>query len=77
MHILYEELLTIITRGKTCLNSRHLTPISFDPSNMTSLTSGHFQIGSPFTARPEVDKTKLSLNILNRWHRVAKYWYKL
>lgn len=69
----YEELLTILTRAEACLNSRPLTPLSSDPSDLIPLTPSHFLIGNSFTAVPEVDETSIPVNRLNRWRRVSQY----
>jgi hypothetical protein len=47
----YVELLTILTRAEAYLNSRPLTPISSDPTDLIPLTPSHFLIGNSLTAR--------------------------
>ncbi|XP_060855661.1 uncharacterized protein LOC132933385 [Metopolophium dirhodum] len=69
----YEELLTIITRAEACLNSRPLTLMSSDPSDMSHLTPGHFLIGDSLSAIPEIDDTNVPTNYLSRWRRVSQY----
>ncbi|XP_050522858.1 uncharacterized protein LOC126895247 [Daktulosphaira vitifoliae] len=72
-HLFYEELLTVITRAEACLNSRPLTILSSDPSDLSPLTPGHFLIGNSLTALPEPDQTNISSNRLTRWRRVSQY----
>lgn len=43
----YEELITLFARVTMCLNSRPLSSMSDDPSDMTVLTPGHFLVGGP------------------------------
>ncbi|XP_027846045.2 uncharacterized protein LOC114126329 [Aphis gossypii] len=69
----YEELLTIITRAEACLNSRPLTLMSSDPSDMSHLTPGHFLIGDSLSAIPEVDETNVPTSYLSRWRCVSQY----
>lgn len=38
---------------EACLNSRPLTALTDDPTNMTALTPGHFLIGEPLIAIPD------------------------
>lgn len=48
------ELSTLLCQIEACLNSRPLTPISRDPSDLV-LTPAHFLIGGPISLPPEVD----------------------
>jgi len=70
-HCTYEELLTILTRADSCLNSRLLTPISSDPKDLIPLTSSHFLIRDSHTTIPKTDETSLPINRLNRWRLVS------
>ncbi|GFX00280.1 integrase catalytic domain-containing protein [Trichonephila clavipes] len=49
----FEELTTLLCQIETCLNSRPLTPLSSDPSDVRALTPGHFIIGLPLLEIPE------------------------
>jgi len=64
------ELSTLLCQIEACLNSRPLTPMSSDPSDLEVLTPAHFLIGSPISLPPEVDLRKEPLNSLRRWKYV-------
>jgi hypothetical protein len=53
-----EELSTFIIEVESILNSRPLSPFLTDLSNLQVLTPGHFLIGEPLVAIPE-------LNVIN------------
>lgn len=72
-HLTYEELNTILTRVEACLNSRPLTEMSSDPSDLTYLTPAHFLIGESLMAIPERDESTIPVNRLDRWRRVRQY----
>ncbi|XP_060872759.1 uncharacterized protein LOC132946718 [Metopolophium dirhodum] len=67
----YEELNTVLAQIEACLNSRPLTPLSSDPSDLSVLTPGHFLVGSSLVSLPEPDFTTTPLNRLTRWRRVS------
>jgi len=60
------ELSTLLCQIEACLNSRTLTPISSDPSDLEALTPAHFLIGGPISLIPEVDLRQESMNCLKR-----------
>ncbi|XP_039315197.1 uncharacterized protein LOC120359860 [Solenopsis invicta] len=68
----HDELLTLLTQVEAILNSRPLTPLSNDPSDLNALTPAHFLIGCPITAYPEPSLETLPINKLSRWQRVEK-----
>lgn len=63
----YEEFTTILTRVEAVLNSRPLTPLSTDPTDLDYLSPGHFLIGQPLLAIPPRVPLDSSLNLTNRW----------
>lgn len=73
-HILtLEEFTTLVIRVEAILNSRPLTPLSQDPSDLEALTPGHFLVGGPLTTVPEPCLTDVSLNRLRRWQIVQSF----
>lgn len=77
----FEEFTTMLNRIEACLNSRPLTAMSENPSDLHPLTPGHFLIGAPLLSPPEPDHSSLSMSIANRWqklkilhHQFAQRW---
>lgn len=68
----HEEMRTLLTQIEACLNSRPLTPLSNDPTDLNPLTPGHFLIGGPLTAIPDHDVSDVVTNRLTRWQRVCQ-----
>lgn len=63
----YEEMTTFLAQIEAILNSRPLTTLSDDPSDISALTPGHFLVGSALTAVPEPSLQDLPGNRLTRW----------
>lgn len=74
----FEELSTIFAQIEACMNSRPLSPLSNDPSDLSPLTPGHFLVGEPLVALPEPDVRDVKVNRLNRFERlnqvVQHFW---
>ncbi|XP_011699619.1 PREDICTED: uncharacterized protein LOC105456927 [Wasmannia auropunctata] len=68
----FEELATALVQIEACLNSRPLSPLSSDPSDLQPLTPGHFLVGGPLTSLPETDLTDVKINRLNRWEMIQR-----
>ncbi|XP_075155668.1 uncharacterized protein LOC142229018 [Haematobia irritans] len=64
----FEEFVTLLVRIEAVLNSRPLSPITDDSSELLALTPGHFLRGAPLVAFPEVTSDNLSLT--DRWERL-------
>lgn len=70
----FEEFSTVLARIEGVLNSRPLTAVSEDPSDLTALTPGHFLRGAPLMALPEPDFQNLPL--INRWEKLKALHHK-
>ncbi|XP_033231893.1 uncharacterized protein LOC117182888 [Belonocnema kinseyi] len=46
----YEEVYTVLTQVKLCLNARSWNPLSDDPNDLRPLTPRYFSTGNSFTA---------------------------
>jgi len=75
-----EEFTTLLSRCESVLNSRPLTPLSSDPSDLECLTPGHFLIGQPLCALPEPDVSTPPRSRLSRWkllrHMFQSFWHR-
>ena len=71
-HLTYEEMSTCLAQIEAILNSRPLTPLSTDPSDLTCLTPSHFLIGRTLTSVPHPAVTEINLNRLQRYERIEK-----
>jgi len=66
----YEEMHTLLCRIEAILNSRPISPMSDDPSDLNPLTPAHFLIGGSLTQPAEPDSTGIPLNRVKRWELV-------
>ncbi|XP_018368158.1 PREDICTED: uncharacterized protein LOC108764388, partial [Trachymyrmex cornetzi] len=62
----YEEMTTLLAQIEAILNSRPLTDLSDDSSDVSALTPGNFLVGSALTAVPEPSLKDLPENRLAR-----------
>jgi hypothetical protein len=70
-HVLtLSEFMTLTTQVEAILNSRPLTPLSNDPSDISALTPGHFLIGSTLVTVPEEDSHDTPNNRLKHWQLI-------
>lgn len=67
-----EDFRTLLVQVEGCLNSRPLTPITDDPTDLEPLTPAHFLTGGPLQALPDPDLASIQLNRLNRWQLVQR-----
>ncbi|XP_060665556.1 uncharacterized protein LOC132797796 [Drosophila nasuta] len=66
----FEELSTLLSKIEACLNSRPLSPMSEDVSDLAALTPGHFLIGGPLLSMAEPESREDVESIRNRWQRL-------
>jgi len=63
----FEELATVFADIEACLNSRPLSPLTDDVSDLNALTPGHFLVGEPLVTLPTADIADVPMNRLTRW----------
>nr|CAH7740565.1 unnamed protein product [Callosobruchus chinensis] len=63
----FEQLATVFAQIEAIMNSRPLTPLSSDPSDLSVLTPGHFLIHYPLLSVPQVDLTSVPSNRLTQY----------
>ncbi|XP_065368962.1 uncharacterized protein LOC135961390 [Calliphora vicina] len=71
----FEEFTTLLARIEGVLNSRPISSLSEDPSDLTALTPGHFLRGGPIMSFPE--QTNDNLSLINRWEKLKAIHHKL
>jgi len=49
----FEELATLLPKVEVCLNSRPISPMSEDPTDLVALSPGHFLVGGPLLSVTE------------------------
>ncbi|CAD7078604.1 unnamed protein product [Hermetia illucens] len=68
-----EEIYTALAQVEACLNSRHLAPLSSDPSDEGAITLAHFLIGSlVLCLHYTPDKTPDNVKELRWWQLTEK-----
>ncbi|KYN22468.1 hypothetical protein ALC57_05137 [Trachymyrmex cornetzi] len=68
----FEELNTFIIEVEGILNSRPITSLSSDPSDMLVLIPAHYMIGKPLIAPPESDVTSVPVNRISTWQHITR-----
>lgn len=71
-NLTYEEFSTMLTQIEAVLNSRPMSPLSTDPTDLLPLTPAHFLIGRPLTAPACHDLTGTPTQRLLRYDRVEQ-----
>lgn len=69
-HLTYEEMSTCLIQVEAILNSRPLTPLSTDPSDLYPLTPAHFLIGRSLTSLPHPQVINQNISSLKRFQRI-------
>ncbi|XP_055622690.1 uncharacterized protein LOC129766204 [Toxorhynchites rutilus septentrionalis] len=65
-----EAVSTVLAQIEGVLNSRPITPLSSDPSDLQALTPGHFLIGRPILTLPEPDLSEIPTSRLDMWQKM-------
>ncbi|XP_055622665.1 uncharacterized protein LOC129766187 [Toxorhynchites rutilus septentrionalis] len=73
----YDDMETLLAQIECCLNSRPLTPLSDDPSDLAPLTPGHFLVGSELKAVPDVNLDSVQYNRLTQWQQTQKMFQEI
>lgn len=68
----FEELATLLAKIAACLNSRPITPMSSDPTDLTALTPGHFLTGQPILAPYGEPMHDQAIGPLTSWRLIKK-----
>lgn len=72
-NLTYEEMNTVLVQIEAILNSRPLTPMSSDPSDLTALTPSHFLIGRTISLLPSPQlKESAAVHSLSRYMRTQQ-----
>ncbi|XP_053686921.1 uncharacterized protein LOC128736463 [Sabethes cyaneus] len=72
-----EDMCTLLAQIEMCLNSRPLTPLPNDPSDLAVLTPGHFLIGTSFQSVPERSIQHVPDNRLSHWEVTQKRFQRI
>ncbi|XP_062713281.1 uncharacterized protein LOC134290226 [Aedes albopictus] len=68
----FDDMETLLVQIEGCLNSRPLTKLSDDPSDLHALTPGHFLVGTSLQSVPDVDYESTPMNRLHQWQQIQK-----
>lgn len=73
----YDDTETLLKQIECCLISRPIIPMSDDPNDYEVLTPGHFLVGCPLKAVPDVDHSAIPHNRLHHWQQIQKLFQDL
>ncbi|XP_055629831.1 uncharacterized protein LOC129770782 isoform X3 [Toxorhynchites rutilus septentrionalis] len=68
----FDDMETLLTQIECCLNSRPLTKLTDDPSDLEPLTPGHFLVGTSLQSVPECNFENIPFNRLYQWQQAQK-----
>ncbi|XP_058448627.1 uncharacterized protein LOC131428598 [Malaya genurostris] len=68
----FDDMETLLTQIECCLNSRPLTKLYEDPSDLQALTPGHFLIGTALNSVPDNNYDSIPFNRLHQWQQIQK-----
>lgn len=66
----FEELSTALVEIEAIMNSRPITPMSSDPSDLEAITPAHLLIGSSLKTIPEPTVEVPDISFIQRWRRI-------
>ncbi|XP_046145628.1 uncharacterized protein LOC114881980 [Osmia bicornis bicornis] len=66
------EFSTVLCQVEACLNSRPISALTDEPTDLSALTPGHFIIGRPIVAISEESALEINPNRLDRWQHVQR-----
>lgn len=72
IHATFEDFYTILVQIEAVVNSRPLSPLSSDPSDIQPLTPGHFLICRPLVALPDENYVEQPINRLKIYQRMQQ-----
>lgn len=73
----YEQFSTLLCKIEAIINSRPLTPISDDPTDLEVLTPAHFLVGRSLIAKPERNFIPVNTGRLDRFNQLQQLQQKL
>ncbi|XP_058840653.1 uncharacterized protein LOC131696123 [Topomyia yanbarensis] len=68
----YEDMVTVLYQIEANMNTRPLTPLSDDPTELDALTPGHFLTGGPLLTLPDPQYTEIPTNRLRHYQQLQQ-----